>query len=110
MDAKSGNAVSGVTVGRAVHYVLSEQDAKEISARRLAANMFTDKIPGVQYHQGNPVEAGQHCAMTITAVWNDQGLINGKVHLDGFDDHWVTSRSFDNESKKPFTWHWIEKA
>jgi hypothetical protein len=47
--------------------------------------------------------------MVIVKVWNDQGLINGKVLLDGMDDYWVTSKSFSDE-KKPYTWHWIEKA
>ena len=103
--------MEGVIVGRMVHYVLSEDDANIINALRKAALIVprVEKIQGIQYHAGNSVEAGEHCAMVIVKVSNDQGLINGKVLLDGQDDHWVTSRSF-SEEKKPFTWHWIEKA
>lgn len=104
-------AIDGLTPGRIVHYVLSEDDAKTINARRKAANAIPDdhKTKGVQYNIGNSVEAGEHCPMVIVKVWNTDGLINGKVFLDGYDDHWVTSRSF-SEQKEPFTWHWIEKA
>lgn len=104
--------MDGLTVGRIVHYVLSEQDAGEINDRRKAANQApkAERLPGAQYYNGNRVEAGQHVAMGIVAVWNQDGLINGKCFLDGTDEHWVTSKSFDNEEKKPYTWHWIEKA
>ena len=103
--------MEGLTVGRIVHYVLSEDDARAINARRIATNQIpiSEHIPGLQYHVGNSAEAGEHCAMVIVKVWNDQGLINGKVLLDGMDDYWVTSKSFSDE-KKPYTWHWIEKA
>lgn len=103
--------MDGLTVGRIVHYVLSEEDAERINAKRKEANSIPllDRIPGVQSHVGNQVEAGEHCSMVIVKVWNQNGLINGKVFLDGTDEYWVTSRSYDEE-KKPYTWHWIEKA
>ena len=103
--------MEGLIVGRVVHYVISEDDAKAINARRTEANQIppSEKLPGVQYFVGNSVEAGEHCAMVIVKVWNSDGLINGKVLLDGRDEYWTTSKSFSDE-KKPYTWHWIEKA
>lgn len=103
--------MEGVTNGRVVHYVISDSDAQEINARRYAADIPKDeKIEAIQYHVGSVVNAGDHCAMVITRVHNAEiGLINGKVLLDGIDDHWVTSRSYSDE-KMPGSWHWIEKA
>ncbi len=102
--------MEGLTVGRVVHYALSTDDAKIINERRIAVNQPAgERLPGVQYHIGNPVESGEHCAMVITQVWNTDGLINGKVVLDGLDDYWATSRRY-SEQKEPGTWHWIEKA
>lgn len=103
--------MDGLTVGRVVHYVLSEGDAQEINKLHEAANIPRDeRVPGIQYHTGNHVDAGDHCAMVVVKVWNpDIGLINGKVLLDGMDDYWAMSRSFSDE-KKPSSWHWIEKA
>lgn len=102
--------MEGLTVGRVVHYVLSEGDAVEINKLREAQLPVSEQLPGIQYHIGNKVEAGEHCAMVIARVWNsDIGLINGKMLLDGTDDYWATSRSFSDE-KKPGSWHWIEKA
>jgi len=103
--------MEGLTNGRVVHYVLSEDDAKLINERRKAANQtpVNERIPGIQYYVGNNVEPGKHCPMVITEVWNVDGLVNGKVLLDGQDDYWVTSKYYSDE-KKPYTWHWIEKA
>lgn len=79
--------MEGLTVGRVVHYVLSASDAQEINKLHEAANIpFDERVPGIQYHTGNRVEAGEHCAMVVVKVWNsDIGLINGKVLLDGLD-------------------------
>lgn len=104
--------MEGVIHGRVVHYVLSEQDAENINASRRAANAVpsTDRLKGVVYPSGNSVEPGEHVVMLIVKVWNENGLVNGRCELDGNDSYWVTSKSFDGEDKKPYTWHWIEKA
>jgi hypothetical protein len=104
--------MDGLTIGRIVHYVLTETDAKEINDKHAAANQtpITDRAPGLQYHVGNPVTAGEHCAAVIVQVWNKgNGYVNLKVLLDGQDDHWATGKSFSDQ-KEPGSWHWIEKA
>jgi hypothetical protein len=104
--------MDGLTVGRLVHYVLTETDAKEINEAHQAANETptADRIPGIQYHVGNLVTAGEHCGATLVKVWNkENGYVNLKVQLDGQDDYWATSKSYSDQ-KEPGTWHWIEKA
>lgn len=103
--------MDGLTVGRVVHYVLSEFDAQTINERNAAAKdlAVADRVPALQYHGGNKVAEGQHCAMVIVHVWSAAGTVNGQVVLDGASNYWVTSRQF-SETKEPGTWHWIEKA
>lgn len=104
--------MEGVIHGRVVHYVLSDDDARKINDRRKAANAVpvAERIPGVIYNTGNDVTEGEHVVMIIMKVWNENGLINGRCELDGNDSYWVTSKSFDGDEKKPYSWHWIEKA
>lgn len=103
--------MDGLTPGRIVHYVLSETDVESIDEKRKQANNIPlpQRVPGVEYTEGNHVEAGQHCAMVIVQVWNTEGMVNGKVLLDGKDTLWVTSRKY-SDAKEPHSWHWIEKA
>lgn len=87
------------TVGRIVHYTLSEQDADAINRRRKdAANNATairEDATGYIAHTGNQVEAGQVYPLVITRVWGDQpgSAVNGQVLLDGNDTFWATSTS-----------------
>jgi hypothetical protein len=107
--------MEGLTVGRMVHFVASESDCIQINRRRKDAldvrlRVVNNTWPmGAQAHVGNSVEPGQHLAAVIVYVWNDSGLVNLKVLLDGNDDFWATSISFA-ESPSPHNWHWIEKA
>jgi hypothetical protein len=104
--------MDGLIEDRIVHYVLTDTDAKEINAAHTAANQTptASRIPGIQYHAGNSVAAGEHCPAVIVKVWNkENGYVNLKVLLDGEDDYWATSKSY-NDGKEPGTWHWIEKA
>ena|SRR5437868_10229098 len=85
------------SVGRIVHYMLTEQDAAQVMRRRtdgpsIADRVKEDKWPvGAQAHVGNPVSAGDVYPMLI--VWVSAGdMVNGRVFLDGSDDLWVTSR------------------
>ncbi|WKU03743.1 hypothetical protein [Micromonospora sp. HUAS LYJ1] len=72
------------TIGRIVHYRLSDADVAAINAGR-------DTI-AVQKHR-NPVSAGQVYPATITAVFDEaSGTANLVVQLDGTQQHWVTSR------------------
>lgn len=79
------------TVGRIVHYRLSEQDAQQITDRRRDAGVF-----------GNPVPAGDTYPMVIVRVWSTT-LVNGQVLLDGPDTLWVTSVTLGDG---PRTWSW----
>ena len=99
-----------ITLGRIVHYVLSEQEATEINRRRtdgpsIAARIKESKWPlGGQAHIGNQVEAGQVYPAISVRIWSDV-MANFQVLLDGNDCYWATSRSLD-ASKAPGTWHW----
>jgi len=75
------------SVGRIVHYRLSESDAAEIQHRRT----FIRSGP-----HGNAVSAGQVFPMLIVYVWasepTETTCVQGQVFLDGPDTLWVTSR------------------
>ena len=105
--------MNGLTEGRIVHYVLTQQDAAEINRRRVTG-FYNEKWPeGAQAHIGNSVRAGEHYPMMVVKVWDHEpdgnGCCNGQVLLDGSDSLWVTSRVNDPEQKTG-TWHWIEQA
>lgn len=94
------------SIGRIVHYTLSEQDAIEINRRRAdAKSKYLGRSDGAQLHLGNRVEPGEVYPMMITRVWGDQpgSAVNGQVHLDGTDLHWVTSVSV-GEGPRHFAW------
>lgn len=87
------------SVGRIVHYMLTEKDAAEITRRRtdgpsIAARISEGKWPiGAQAHVGNPVSAGEVFPMVIVRVWDSEvGNVNGRVLLDGSDEFWALTR------------------
>lgn len=82
------------TVGRIVQYTLSEQDARVIHERRTRLDLL-----------GNSVAEGDVYPMTIVRVWGDApgSAVNGQVHLDGQDTHWVTSAE---HGEGPRHWSW----
>lgn len=102
------------SIGRIVHYVLTEQDVDAINRRRAdaARNMshHRERADGSQVHFGNSVAAGDVFPLVITRVWSGSG-VNGQVLLDGNDTLWVTSR-VNNEERdaadkcQPGSWHW----
>jgi hypothetical protein len=112
--------MEGLIEGRIVHYVLTEDDTKQIGRRRttgfeIAKLICDEKWPkGAQAHMGNMVKAGDHYPMIICKVWDKQsGSINGQVMLDGCDTFWVCSKLPETEiagKYKPGTWHWIERT
>lgn len=94
--------MSGVVVGRIVHYILNDIDVMRIKARRADES----------YHDhGNPPLEGEHVPMIITNVIHGlgDGTVNGQCVLDGNDTLWVSSVKFD-EKKTHGSWHWIEKV
>jgi hypothetical protein len=104
------------TIGRTVHYILSEHDADQINRRRTNSYSIAERIPqekwpvGAQAHIGNPAEAGQIFPMIIIAVWSDT-LVNGQVFLDGNDQLWKTSVNHEStvvDENKQGMWKWPE--
>lgn len=99
--------VQKASIGRIVHYKLSEADAAEVNRRRIPLDA---KSPGAnmgfQYHVGNEVAAGDVVPAIITRVWSDF-LVNLTVMLDGNDTLWATSRTLvDDSSATGGTWDW----
>lgn len=89
------------TVGRIVHYKLTETDAKAIEVQRQPT--YHESMPGLigpgntvtksYLYRGNVAKAGDIYPMLITRVWGDEetSCVNGQVFLDGNDCLWVTS-------------------
>lgn len=105
--------MEGLTQGRIVHYVLTEEDAGKINRRRIVSGVVSNPNwpAGAQAHVGNYVEPGDHypaiVVMTYTNASHDRGTVNLQVFLDGSDTFWAEVIDFGEE---PGTWHWIEKA
>ena len=96
------------SVGRLVHYTLTEDDAKQVNRRRKDAANNVGKIRedalGYMAHVGNAAEAGQVYPMLIVRVWGEteQSSVNGQVFLDGTDTLWVISVG---QGDGPRQWH-----
>lgn len=99
-----------ISLGRVVHYVLTEDNATQINRRRtngssIAARMRAEPAEwpaGAQAHIGNDVKAGDVFPLIVTRVWSP-GCVNGQVLLDGNDAFWATSRT---EGTEPGSWQW----
>ena len=107
-----------ITIGRTVHYTLSEQDAAEINRRRTTGASIAERMKygddpqlkawpaGAQAHIGNDAHAGQVYPAVAVRIWS-AGCANFQVSLDGNDTYWATSRS---EGTQPGTWAWPPRA
>jgi hypothetical protein len=104
------------TVGRIVHYKLTEHDAAAINKRRSDFQAFRSDFSGPSdpgdagadghvAHIGNHVRAGEVYAATIVRIWGEtpQSAVNLQVHMDGNDTFWATSRNFGLEDGE---WSW----
>lgn len=100
------------TIGRIVHYALSEADAQAINRRREDAyrTMRTGqgvlrKADGDQVHIGNRAQEGDVYPMLIVRTWGTtpESVVNGQVFLDGNDVLWVTSVG-EGEGPRRFVW------
>lgn len=93
------------TIGRIVHYRLSEQDATRINKRRADATAHMgehrENSNGVVVHVGNSVRTGDIYPLFITRTWGDTegSAVNGQVLLDGADTLWVTSVSEGDDER-----------
>lgn len=85
------------TIGRIVHYRLSDGDAQAITTAR------GDKI------SGNGVHGGDTYPAMIVRVFGDapRSAVNLKVFLDGGDTYWATSRT---EGEGEFHWSWPPRS
>ncbi|OKI47225.1 hypothetical protein [Micromonospora sp. CB01531] len=93
------------TIGRIVHYTLTEQDAEQINRRRqdFANRPGGPGHEGFQAHVGNRAEAGQTFPAEVVRTFGGSA-VNLQVRLDGTDTYWATSRS---EGEPGEQGHWI---
>lgn len=94
------------TLGRVVHYTVSQEDADKINKRREDFAEHLRKYPsfeptGYIAHFGNTVKEGDTFTATIVRAWPTSA--NLQVLLDGNDTFWATSVS---EGEGPRTWAW----
>ena len=86
-----------ITIGRIVHYKLTQDDAKFMNKRREDAQKNIEKVRdesiGYQLHVGNAVSEGDTVPMIVVSVVNDNesNTVNGQAFLDGNDTLWITS-------------------
>lgn len=102
------------TIGRIVHYTLSEEDREEITRRRTTGASIAERIKegqwpiGAQAHIGNSVGSSEVYPAMVVREW-DGDMVNLRVFLDGSDEYWATSRHMedpDGPRNQPGTWHW----
>jgi len=98
------------TLGRVVHYRLTENDARAINIRRNDWHQTNiqdgPQSTGYQAHVGNPVVGGDIFAADIVRVWDD-GHVNLQVKLDGNDTFWATSVTNGRDNGN---WFWPPRA
>lgn len=80
------------TIGRIVHYTLTQANAEAINKRR---GDFSD-------YRGNAAHEGDVFPLVITRIWSGDS-INGQVLLDGSDNLWVISI---NNGPDQGQWEW----
>jgi hypothetical protein len=100
------------SIGRIVHYRLSEEDVRHIMRRRttpdaIRKRVIEDRWPlGAQAHVGEPVEVGQVVPVLIVKTWSGD-TISGRAFLDGSDElalHGVVS------GDSLGTWFWPPRS
>lgn len=94
------------SVGRIVHYRLSEQDATDINRRRkdFHTSGGAEDRSGFVGHVGNRVAEGEVFPAVIVRVRDESTVTcNLKVLLDGNDTYWATSRAEGAEAGR---WTW----
>lgn len=93
------------SIGRIVHYTLTDYDANAINKRRVdfAEHRRTEGYADTGYvaHYGNEARAGDAYPALIVRTWG--GSVNLKVQLDGTDEYWATSRS---QGEGAGFWNW----
>ncbi|MFG2780835.1 hypothetical protein ACGFY7_23645 [Streptomyces prunicolor] len=107
------------SIGRIVHYTLSQQDADAINKRRADFQAFRSNFSGPSdpghagadghvAHVGNHAAEGDVCpAMVVRVFHPETTTANLQVFLDGSDTYWATSRT---EGEGPSHWAWPERV
>lgn len=100
------------TIGRIVHYKLSQNDTISINRRRVyyVGNPMPENWPeGAQAHVGHQAEIGQVVPLIVVVVWpNADGFnVNGQAFLDGNDTLWVSGAK---EGLGPGQWPWPQRS
>lgn len=105
------------TIGRIVHYRLSESDATAINKRRNDFKAFSRNhaqpveagevgATGHVGHVGNEARAGDVFPAAVVRTFGGTAA-NLQVLLDGTDTYWATSRA---EGTADGTWAWPERV
>lgn len=96
------------TIGRVVHYRLSEQDAEAINRRREHAQRHIDEhrtnATGAQVHVGNHAAAGFVYPALIVRTADNTLTVNLQVFMDGNDAYWATSINYSVETDGCWFW------
>lgn len=98
------------SIGRIIHYALSQQDAEAINRRRkdFHDSRGAAERSGFVGHVGNHADEGDVCPAVVVRVWDESTItLNLQVLLDGNDTYWATSRA---EGTGPGTWAWPERV
>lgn len=94
------------SIGRIVHYVLTEADVDKINKRRwdFERHQRSDEYRDTGYiaHFGVTPEDGEVVPLIITRVVTEH-IISGQAFLDGSDTLWVSPIV---EGEGPGTWSW----
>jgi hypothetical protein len=83
------------SIGRIVHYELTEHDLGQIKAQH----------PDVPSNRLNEPHAGDVYPATIVRVWSAT-CVNLRVHLDGLADYWATSKGPAGDDDQTGHWFW----
>lgn len=79
------------TVGRIVHYIATESDAKAWNSVQSSKNA---------------IHEGDHLAAIVVRIWSPQ-TVNLQVLPDGEGSYWKTSI---HDGEQPGSWHWPERS
>ena len=92
------------TIGRIVHYCLTEHDAESINRRRVVRYLGSDTSSHtLVLNVGNHASEGDVFPAMIVRVWPTS--VNAQVQLDGNDTLWVTSVT-EEDGAVPGRWFW----
>lgn len=96
------------SIGRTVHYRLTESQCEQIRKRRrdAARKSAGQAESGYIVHTGNDSDPGDVVPLVIVRTWGGpDDLVNGQALLDGNDTLWVTSARYSDQDEAG-TWCW----